>query len=97
MPNPVTASSRSAPAPATTPLCSPTDSVTENNVTSIEIDPQVAEHARQALATAGDAATVVLADGAEGYPPHAPLGWYASGGRRESIGPPARICGFGGG
>lgn len=42
------------------------------NVTSIEIDPQVADQARQALATAGYPVTVITADGAKGYPPHAP-------------------------
>jgi hypothetical protein len=37
------------------------------------VDPAVAEHARQALATAGfDAVTVVTADGAQGYQPQAP-------------------------
>ncbi len=42
------------------------------SVTSIEIDPQVAKRACQALATAGYPVTVITADGGEGYPPHAP-------------------------
>ena len=43
------------------------------HVVSVEVDPAVADHARQALATAGfGAVTVVSADGAEGYPPWAP-------------------------
>ncbi|MGH3869766.1 MAG: methyltransferase domain-containing protein [Pseudonocardiaceae bacterium] len=43
------------------------------HVVSVEVDPAVAEHARQALATAGfGAVTVVGADGADGYLPGAP-------------------------
>lgn len=41
-------------------------------VTSVEIDPAVADHAREALATAGCTPTVITADGADGYPAHAP-------------------------
>jgi protein-L-isoaspartate O-methyltransferase len=38
------------------------------NVVSVEVDPVVAEHARQALAAAGfSGVTVVTGDGAEGY------------------------------
>jgi protein-L-isoaspartate(D-aspartate) O-methyltransferase len=42
------------------------------NVTSVEIDPALAEHARSALATTGYPVTVITGDGAQGYPPHAP-------------------------
>ncbi|PZS26737.1 MAG: hypothetical protein DLM61_17815 [Pseudonocardiales bacterium] len=42
------------------------------NVTSVEIDPDLAEHARRALATTGYPVTVITADGTQGYPPHAP-------------------------
>lgn len=42
------------------------------NVTSIEIDPQIAEHARYALASTGYPLTVITGDGAGGYPAHAP-------------------------
>jgi len=41
-------------------------------VTSVEIDPMVAAHARDALAVAGFTPTVITADGAGGYPAHAP-------------------------
>jgi protein-L-isoaspartate O-methyltransferase len=44
-----------------------------HHVVSVEIDPSVAEHARQALATAGyGAVRVITGDGTEGYPPAAP-------------------------
>jgi len=42
------------------------------NVTSVEIDPALAEHARSALAATGYPVTVITGDGAQGYPPHAP-------------------------
>lgn len=42
------------------------------NVTSVEIDPHLAEHARRALATSGYPLAVITADGVRGYPPHAP-------------------------
>jgi methyltransferase of ATP-grasp peptide maturase system len=42
------------------------------NVTSVEIDPALAEHARTALAATGYAVTVITGDGAHGYPPRAP-------------------------
>ncbi|MGH3936347.1 MAG: rRNA adenine N-6-methyltransferase family protein [Pseudonocardiaceae bacterium] len=42
------------------------------NVTSIEIDPDLANHARTALTATGYPATVITGDGTEGYPPHAP-------------------------
>ena len=42
------------------------------NVTSVEIDPEVADHARRALTTTGYPVTVLTGDGAQGYPPHAP-------------------------
>lgn len=42
-------------------------------VTSIEVDPQVAAHARRALSDAGfRAVTVITGDGALGYPPRGP-------------------------
>jgi protein-L-isoaspartate(D-aspartate) O-methyltransferase len=42
-------------------------------VTTIEIDPQVATHARTALCDTGyGAVTVITGDGAHGYPPRAP-------------------------
>jgi len=41
-------------------------------VTSIEIDAQIADHARRALASTGYPVTVITGDGAEGYPTHAP-------------------------
>ncbi|MGH3906280.1 MAG: methyltransferase domain-containing protein [Pseudonocardiaceae bacterium] len=41
-------------------------------VTSIEIDPPIADHARAALSTAGYPVTVITGDGAAGYPPRAP-------------------------
>ncbi|MGH8571623.1 MAG: methyltransferase domain-containing protein, partial [Gammaproteobacteria bacterium] len=45
-----------------------------SSVTSIEIDPEVAGHARRALAIAGfEEVTVVTGDGTSGYPPHAPF------------------------
>jgi protein-L-isoaspartate(D-aspartate) O-methyltransferase len=44
------------------------------NITTIEIDPGVAAHARQALANAGfSEVTVVTGDGAHGHPPSAPF------------------------
>ncbi|MGH3824223.1 MAG: methyltransferase domain-containing protein [Pseudonocardiaceae bacterium] len=43
-----------------------------HNVTSVEIDPDLAEHARRALTTSGYPVTVITADGTQGYPPHAP-------------------------
>jgi protein-L-isoaspartate(D-aspartate) O-methyltransferase len=42
------------------------------NITSVEIDPELAEHARSALTATGYPVTVITGDGAEGYPPHAP-------------------------
>ncbi len=42
------------------------------NITSIEIDPDLAEHASTALTTTGYPVTVITADGADGYLPHAP-------------------------
>ncbi|MGH3804273.1 MAG: rRNA adenine N-6-methyltransferase family protein, partial [Pseudonocardiaceae bacterium] len=42
------------------------------NVTSIEIDPDLADHARRALTATGYPVTVITGDGAQGYPPHAP-------------------------
>lgn len=42
------------------------------NVSSIEIDPQIADHARAVLRTTGYPVTVITGDGAQGYPPHAP-------------------------
>ncbi len=42
------------------------------NITSVEIDPDLAEHARAALSTTGYPITVITADGSQGYPPHAP-------------------------
>ncbi|MGH3842101.1 MAG: methyltransferase domain-containing protein [Pseudonocardiaceae bacterium] len=42
------------------------------NVTSVEIDPTVAEHARTALAATGYPVAVITGDGAHGYLPHAP-------------------------
>lgn len=42
------------------------------NVTSVEIDPHLAEHARRALRTTGHQLAVITADGTLGYPPHAP-------------------------
>jgi protein-L-isoaspartate(D-aspartate) O-methyltransferase len=42
-------------------------------VTTVEVDPEVAAHARTALKDAGyGAVTVITGDGAEGYPPGAP-------------------------
>lgn len=43
-----------------------------SNVTSIEIDPQIAKHARAALTATGYPVTVITGDGARGYMPHAP-------------------------
>jgi protein-L-isoaspartate(D-aspartate) O-methyltransferase len=43
-----------------------------HNVTSIEIDPVLADHARHALTATGYRVTVITSDGAEGYPPGAP-------------------------
>jgi methyltransferase of ATP-grasp peptide maturase system len=43
-----------------------------SNVTSIEIDPEIADHARAALTTAGCPVTVITGNGAHGYPPGAP-------------------------
>lgn len=42
-----------------------------HNVTSVEIDPDVAQHARTALAATDHPVTVITGDGAQGYPPHA--------------------------
>ena len=42
------------------------------NVTSVEIDPHLAEHARRALRTTGHQLAVITMDGTRGYPPHAP-------------------------
>jgi protein-L-isoaspartate(D-aspartate) O-methyltransferase len=42
------------------------------NVTSVEIDPILAEHARSALAAVSLPVTVITSDGAKGYSPHAP-------------------------
>jgi protein-L-isoaspartate(D-aspartate) O-methyltransferase len=44
----------------------------EANITTVEIDPAVAEQAKGSLAKAGYAPTVVAAEGAEGYRPNAP-------------------------
>ena len=42
------------------------------NVTTIEVDPAIVAHARDALCRVGHSPTVVLGDGAAGYPPNAP-------------------------
>jgi protein-L-isoaspartate(D-aspartate) O-methyltransferase len=42
------------------------------NITSVEIDPDLANHACTALAATGYPVTVITADGTNGYPPHAP-------------------------
>ncbi|GAA4069801.1 methyltransferase domain-containing protein [Actinomadura miaoliensis] len=42
------------------------------NVTTVEVDPRLAERARQALARVGRPVRVITADGAAGHPPHAP-------------------------
>ncbi|MGH3869744.1 MAG: methyltransferase domain-containing protein [Pseudonocardiaceae bacterium] len=42
------------------------------NVTSVEIDPHLAEHAHRALTSSGYPLAVITADGTRGYPPHAP-------------------------
>jgi methyltransferase of ATP-grasp peptide maturase system len=42
------------------------------NITSVEIDPNLADHARTALRATGYPVTVIAGDGADGYPPHAP-------------------------
>ncbi|WP_131743461.1 methyltransferase domain-containing protein [Actinomadura roseirufa] len=42
------------------------------NVTTVEVDPNVADHARSALHKADFPVTVVTGDGAFGYPEHAP-------------------------
>jgi protein-L-isoaspartate O-methyltransferase len=42
------------------------------NITSVEIDPGLAEHARRALRATGYPVTVITGDGALGYPPGAP-------------------------
>jgi protein-L-isoaspartate O-methyltransferase len=42
------------------------------HVTSIEIDPTIADHARHALSKSGYDVTVVTGDGTAGYPDHAP-------------------------
>lgn len=42
------------------------------NVVSIEIDPEIAQQARNNLAKAGRKVTVITGDGAAGYPPGAP-------------------------
>lgn len=41
-------------------------------VTSVEVDPMIADHARAALRRTGVSATVVTGDGVLGYPDHAP-------------------------
>ncbi len=43
-----------------------------HNVTSIEIAPDLADHARTALTATGYPVAVITGDGAQGYPPHAP-------------------------
>lgn len=43
-----------------------------DRVTTIEVDPAVAEHARAALHRAGYSPTLVVGDGALGHPPNAP-------------------------
>ena len=49
------------------------DLASAENVTSIEIDPAVAEHARTALSATGHGAvTVITGDGAHGHPDGAP-------------------------
>lgn len=45
-----------------------------DNVTTVEIDPTLAEQADKHLAGAGWHPTVLTADGADGYPPNAPYG-----------------------
>lgn len=47
--------------------------VGEQNVTTIEVDAELAERALKALAEAGVPPTVVTGDGADGYPPGAPF------------------------
>jgi protein-L-isoaspartate(D-aspartate) O-methyltransferase len=42
------------------------------NVTTIEVDTEIADHARQALDAAGFPVTVITGDGAAGYPENAP-------------------------
>ncbi|MGH3495148.1 MAG: methyltransferase domain-containing protein, partial [Sciscionella sp.] len=42
------------------------------NVTTIEIDPEIAARARRSLRATGHDVTVVTGDGALGYPPRAP-------------------------
>jgi len=42
------------------------------NITSVEIDPVLADHARRALTATGYPVTVITGDGADGYPPQAP-------------------------
>lgn len=42
------------------------------NITTVEINPDLAEHARTALTATGYPVTVITADGADGYLPHAP-------------------------
>lgn len=42
------------------------------NITTIEVDDQVADQARRALAITGYPVTVVIGDRAQGYPPRAP-------------------------
>lgn len=43
-----------------------------DNVTTIEVDPELAARARRSLTAAGHEVTVVTGDGAAGYPPRAP-------------------------
>lgn len=45
----------------------------QQNITSVEVDPQVAEQARRCLTTAGYAPTVVTGDGERGWPSGAPF------------------------
>lgn len=44
----------------------------DENVTTIEVDPELAARARRSLTAAGHEVTVVTGDGAAGYPPRAP-------------------------
>ncbi len=48
------------------------DRVAPGRVTTIEVDPAIADHGRRALARAGRAVTVVTGDGALGHPDNAP-------------------------
>ncbi len=42
------------------------------NVTTVEVDPNIADHARSAQHKAGFPVTVITGDGASGHPEHAP-------------------------